>query len=583
MSNSEGETFLLVVNTVNAQGAIDYDTRLTLFDGDDRQVAQSQGVLELGLVPGLYVVRAERAGSFHEELIRHVGETRKELGSPKRFSAVPTSDVHVTDPEDVTRAEHWSKKETTDPIGTGSEASGRLFLYIREHSAYRPVAVRPSSVAETLSLHRLDGRLVTQLPSTVLETGPNWAVFNAKVPPGLYVLRRNDDRPRTMAIWVYANWTTQVFMLHSGQPDFASTSILLAEVEEGFSADDHIARITDTAVQGLVNMRATVPKDDVTDLLLGKFRNPMFGLLGAHLALRTERPFLDLSQVISNLERLIGDVPDVRALRIALARDRGESIDEEPFTEPPGLDAGFQAIVDATSDWPELVPPESPLGQIALHRLSDSTWTSWEPYFHDKYFSRIQEPIEGETPEWVNNYLEDLILQSARRGDEEVDMASLVAQTKLPVSSIAQAYASLRAREDPGFERTLAMEQIISWARRSAGFPTFRDPGDLIDHFRNGEVGERVEILGWMQGNKSLRRFEVVLEGIIDSRSAFEQYHALRLADVMLDDLDDADRRRLWDALDEQRQPDGWIGVNRGGDRWELSRRLLYRLGQKLP
>ncbi len=79
-----------------------------------------------------------------------------------------------------------------------------------------------------------------------------------------------------------------------------------------------------------------------------------------------------------------------------------------------------------------------------------------------------------------------------------------------------------------------------------------------------------------MQGDESIRDFDVALEGIRDSKSAFEQYHALRLGRLMIPELDVHQRLELTSAIEEQRAAGAHIQP--GSDRWYLSGQILSDL-----
>src|SRR5690242_15174292 len=62
------------------------------------------------------------------------------------------------------------------------------------------------------------------------------------------------------------------------------------------------------------------------ELLMGKFENPMKGLVAAHLLLLDAQPRLDLvAHVVGNTGGLVGaDHPDVLALRLRVDQLRGQ-------------------------------------------------------------------------------------------------------------------------------------------------------------------------------------------------------------------------------------------------------------------
>jgi hypothetical protein len=116
----------------------------------------------------------------------------------------------------------------------------------------------------------------------------------------------------------------------------------------------------------------------------------------------------------------------------------------------------------------------------------------------------------------------------------------------------------------------MAMERVVAQARQLAAEQPF-DPAEVIRWLQDGSDEERITALGMMQANPELRDFDSVLAAITDSRSAFEQYHALLLADKMLPALGVGDKQRLARAIKSVRG----LRFRRDTDRWRLSERIL--------
>ena len=76
------------------------------------------------------------------------------------------------------------------------------------------------------------------------------------------------------------------------------------------------------------------------------------------------------------------------------------------------------------------------------------------------------------------------------------------------------------------------------------------DPEAVSEWFHRGKPEARVIALGLMEGNVRLRDFDVALEAIERSRSAFEQYHGLKLADAMVPELTPGKRAQLKRAVE---------------------------------
>jgi hypothetical protein len=140
---------------------------------------------------------------------------------------------------------------------------------------------------------------------------------------------------------------------------------------------------------------------------------------------------------------------------------------------------------------------------------------------------------------------------------------------------IAASYEQLRESLAPGPDRTAKLEGVVAEARAAAREKR-HEPAEVRQLFERGTDGERMYALGLMQEDGRLRDFAVALEAIEDSRSAFEQYYALSLAELMLPALT-KDQRRELDAMLTKR-PGNAAYIRPGTDRWTVTQRILSRL-----
>ncbi|GAB3808794.1 hypothetical protein [Micromonospora zhanjiangensis] len=168
--------------------------------------------------------------------------------------------------------------------------------------------------------------------------------------------------------------------------------------------------------------------------------------------------------------------------------------------------------------------------------------------------------------------------ESERRGDDALaqqlreEARSLLEAAAGPITA---RYRSIRSSMPSGAARTEAIDAVVSQARRLADVYSF-EPEQVQRWLREGTDEERITALGLMQAQPALRDFELMLHVIRNSRSGSEQYHALRLADDMVDGLDEAKRTSLERTVREARG----VRFGRGTSRWELSDRILRRLGR---
>jgi hypothetical protein len=141
--------------------------------------------------------------------------------------------------------------------------------------------------------------------------------------------------------------------------------------------------------------------------------------------------------------------------------------------------------------------------------------------------------------------------------------------------AIATPYERLRADKASSRARTAEMERHIATARAAArrGGHGRRDVAAL---FSSGSDGERIYALGLMQGKHSLTSSDAIVDGILRSRSAFEQYQALLLAQRAWKSLRRRDQQRVLEAINLEMQSGGHI--EQGSDRYELARAIQLRV-----
>lgn len=164
--------------------------------------------------------------------------------------------------------------------------------------------------------------------------------------------------------------------------------------------------------------------------------------------------------------------------------------------------------------------------------------------------------------------------ESEGRGDldEAQRLRSEAAALMDSARPIASEYRWVRSSMGAGRARTREMTRVVERARRLAAEQSF-EPAEVRRWLREGTEEQRITALAMMQAKPELRDFEAVLAAIAESRSAFEQYHAMQLAVEMTGDLEAAQLRSLAHVVRGQRD---WR-LRRDSDRWHLSEEILRR------
>lgn len=144
------------------------------------------------------------------------------------------------------------------------------------------------------------------------------------------------------------------------------------------------------------------------------------------------------------------------------------------------------------------------------------------------------------------------------------------------LTTLAARYEALRRNIPPGRDRTRLMTQIVFEARALARADL--DPPTDVEAFRRAGDGERVTGLALVQGAPAAAAFDVVLEAIAHSRSAFEQYTALSAIESLIAFVGGGEQPRLRAVLDDQMRGGAGRFITPDSDRWQLAQRLIGRL-----
>lgn len=169
-----------------------------------------------------------------------------------------------------------------------------------------------------------------------------------------------------------------------------------------------------------------------------------------------------------------------------------------------------------------------------------------------------------------------LVLADRKAAAGDPSAAKELRHQGLALARLANEYAHRRRAMRSGPRRTAVLEHIIEQLGRLAQEHQF-DPAVVWDWFDRGNPEARITAIGLMHGDRDLRDLFVALSAIEDSRSAFEQFHGLRLACEMLPDLSDLEKEWVRDSVLEARES-GRFGP--GSDRWQMSDVILSHVAK---
>lgn len=113
---------------------------------------------------------------------------------------------------------------------------------------------------------------------------------------------------------------------------------------------------------------------------------------------------------------------------------------------------------------------------------------------------------------------------------------------------VGSRYEQLRETEPSGWDRTSRMEGILREARALDTDPLSAE--DVARIFAGGSDGDRITALALVEANPRLAQVDFLIDAISNSRSSFEQYHALVATERALEHLSVEDRERVRAAVE---------------------------------
>lgn len=364
---------------------------IVVYDSGNRIVTEESGGSDVvvRLARGFYTVRATIGADSDEVFVRLDAPKSIAAPLPARYSPAPIAGGALTHEYYSITSRDFSRTKTRGALNSSALEPAELFVFVR---ALDRESYGGEDLAEDLQLLSGRGLRLSSFAEdeTKRDTQYGWLAFCAEAAPGFYRLAVGGAQPREIAVHLFPNWQTQVFVLHRARPLVECLRVFMSPVGNGFEPDDDVAAAVDDGLQALQSGTAVVP-DATLDLFLhNEFKNPMLGFIGAHLLLRAARAEPAESEarsqrrevmreVLGNLASLAPFAPDTVTLEVLAHDELGlDPPRESGVSLPPMLRAGYAALVAAAAGNPALIPEASLSDDISDRILSDSPWTSWE-------------------------------------------------------------------------------------------------------------------------------------------------------------------------------------------------------------
>jgi hypothetical protein len=438
---------------------------LTVLDKKNKTVFRGsiRGTKELRLPRGSYKVRTMFDHVTIETPLDLDGPTSlstreqlpvaQELYTATPLDQSPTSHEYYTGP-----SQQWSREPTRPPLVGATTSS--LFIFIR--AIDRESYDSNTDLTQGLVLLDCQGNEVSDFSQSATQRDARfgWLAFHVAAPHGTCLLRFSGEPLRETSLQLYPRWQTQLFLMHRGKPLLETMKIFLAPLGVGFQPKDQESGAADMALNGLQSNRDLLTDVALDRLLIGKFENPMLGLVAAHVLLQRRQAFqtrLSLEDrkpkaeeqkqnnqqqrtiqvVLRNLDRLLPGSPDVAALNLLAGPIAPSSPRKFTFGTPPMLRPGLMAVISEAIRRPTILAQDSLIPQIAPLLYVDTPWSTWHPVTTDKT-----------TINWVHLAIVDSVRKATELGDKQLNttppgVAQLAKSLRLPQQTISQAAKDL--------------------------------------------------------------------------------------------------------------------------------------------
>jgi len=363
---------------------------IVAIDATGNVQARGIGRLEAELTPGIYKIRyriGNRVVDKLEELPFGDGAWRVSAPELPLDSPAPLMSSSGVSPANASFARDWNH-EVHVRHGTGS----KVFIF---------VSTPQNSPGLDIELRTFKGEQLATL--ALFRKTESCSGCTIELNPGIYLLRARDGDGVSVERTVVASggWQTQLFIPVAEQEqkgtwyaDLSESALLMPRLEVGFEPSVPDFRWAEAARQALASGRAVTPNDQMMRALFnGKFDDPILGIFAGHLLAAQPDPPTGseattvspaepapsaktslLAEVVSNLQRLIGDHPDVTTLLFRLADANSGNLQ---YSEPPMLRSSWALILKSSTPQRDPRPPGSYSARVASGLWGSGAWLVW--------------------------------------------------------------------------------------------------------------------------------------------------------------------------------------------------------------
>jgi hypothetical protein len=347
--------------------SIDPSAEIFVIDSHFNKVADGVGILNKTFEPGLYSIKYKSGSSMSEKHVKMTSENSNinfEISENKgEVSFNKLNDLRSQDFFLEPSVVNAGQNTLSDLHKKDSNGTGYLYVFNRNKNL-------------EIFLSDTAGKKLRDI---------NFDSDNENIESGYYFLNIKWDKNPVMQ--------TALFI-----PEGWQLNILVEEWKECSTIDDLIFSITEytenindilkrfnyskTALLGLKEGKALIPKNDLEFFLYSKFQNPFLGILWSHIYIQRGIENQDLfKRVVSRLKEIIPNHPDVICLEILLAIENKEQIKVQNLLKGmqiPFLRSSWNILVKASFENSDIIPFNSTLAIIAEKLKLSSLFLFWE-------------------------------------------------------------------------------------------------------------------------------------------------------------------------------------------------------------
>ncbi len=448
----------LIVTVLNGYGDV-VAQMLDPIEAEERRVRKDNiqyldcvwNKFTLTLPRGIYQLEGELGGQTESATIRLNRDISVDAPVPCTFSAVPVANAPTSHEYYTGPAIELSRKGSVD-----AQPDPNLMVFIRTIDSNRNDL---PEIHSTLTSDSGDVVFDSMLSSYACVPDDGWLGFSLSLLPGGYILElRESEQQRCIPLWITDYFQMQLFgMISRGKIAYDSLRVLNAERHLGFEPENKMLITAEVMTSSLIAGSVNIMGAAMRDALQGKFYNPIVGLFAAHHLLRRNKVNESLIvQVIDNLSYMLGDSPDVKALKIMLCQKTGADINGITIHYPPILRASYQGIIDAASEHPEIVVNESLFEKIGVAIFTDIPFNSWDPILLSQPESSF---------DWIKQGMAASLFQNPQLRTTKTDIGDIARSLGVTSNLLEKVAQSIVQNVQPGVDSSYSsLDRLVEAA-----------------------------------------------------------------------------------------------------------------------